>query len=138
MVLYKQAQALTFKASSIAVSNFTESLPSDLCRNLFVNRSSDDLATWKFIWSNGTLSSYLTSLILWAAEFILSYLLFITTFSFQNIIWPNTSQVQIIIENCAASWENKHNGMFTQWRMACASAQSDQSLRCLHEENLGP
>ena len=40
----------------------------------------------------------------------------------------------------AASWQNQHNGMCTQRRLrsAWASAQSDQSLRCPHEENLGP
>ena len=40
----------------------------------------------------------------------------------------------------AASWQNKQNGMCAQRRLrsAWASAQSDQSLRCPHEESLGP
>ena len=40
----------------------------------------------------------------------------------------------------AAAWQNQLNGNCTQRRhwSACASAQSDQSLRCPHEETLGP
>ena len=40
----------------------------------------------------------------------------------------------------ASSWQNQQNGMCTQWRLrsAWASAQSDQSLRCPHEESFGP
>ena len=40
----------------------------------------------------------------------------------------------------AASWQNQQNGMCAQRRLrsAWASAQSDQSLRCSHEESLGP
>ena len=40
----------------------------------------------------------------------------------------------------AASWQNQQNGMCAQWRLrlACASAQSDRSLRCPHEESSGP
>ena len=41
----------------------------------------------------------------------------------------------------ATSWQNQQNGMCAQWRLtsALASAQSaDQSLRCPHEESLGP
>ena len=40
----------------------------------------------------------------------------------------------------AASWQNQQSGMCAQRRLrsACASAQSDQSLRCPHEETLGP
>ena len=39
----------------------------------------------------------------------------------------------------AASWQNQQCGMCAQRRLrsAWASAQSDQSLRCLHEEGLG-
>ena len=39
-----------------------------------------------------------------------------------------------------ASWQNQQNGTCTQWRLrsAGASAQSDQSLRCPHEESLIP
>ena len=39
----------------------------------------------------------------------------------------------------AATWQNQQNGMCAQRRLksAWASAQSDQSLRCPHEENLG-
>ena len=44
----------------------------------------------------------------------------------------------------AASWKNQQNGMCAQRRLRSAwasaqseSAQSDQSLRCLHEEKLG-
>ena len=39
----------------------------------------------------------------------------------------------------AASWQNQQNGMCTQRRLrsAWASAQSDQGLRCSHEETLG-
>ena len=40
----------------------------------------------------------------------------------------------------AAAWQNQQNDLCAQrWlRSAWASAQSDQSLRCLHEEILGP
>ena len=38
----------------------------------------------------------------------------------------------------AASWQNKQNGMCAQRRLRSASAQSDQSLCCPHEESLGP
>ena len=40
----------------------------------------------------------------------------------------------------AASWQNQQNGMCAQQRLRSAwtSAQSDQSLRCPHEESLGP
>ena len=40
----------------------------------------------------------------------------------------------------AASWQNQQNGMCAQRRLRSAwtSAQSDQSLRCPHEESLGP
>ena len=40
----------------------------------------------------------------------------------------------------AASWQNQQNGMCAQRRLWSdwASAQSEQSLRCPHEESLGP
>ena len=40
----------------------------------------------------------------------------------------------------AASWQNQQNGMCAQQRLrsAWASAQSDQSLHCLHDESLDP
>ena len=40
----------------------------------------------------------------------------------------------------ATSWQNQQNGMCVQRRLrsAWASAQSDQGLRCPHEEILGP
>ena len=40
----------------------------------------------------------------------------------------------------AASWQNQQNDLCAQQRLraAWASAQSDQSLRCRHEETLGP
>ena len=40
----------------------------------------------------------------------------------------------------AASWQNQQNDLCTQrkHRSAWSSAQSDQSLRCPHEESLGP
>ena len=46
----------------------------------------------------------------------------------------------LAVSSCAASWQNQQNGMCAQRRLwsAWASAQSDQSLRCPHEENLGP
>ena len=39
----------------------------------------------------------------------------------------------------ARAWQNQQNDLCAQWRLrsAWASAQSDQSLRCLHEECLG-
>ena len=45
-----------------------------------------------------------------------------------------------VLHKLAASWQNQQNGMCAQRRLrsAWASAQSDQSLRCPHEENLGP
>ena len=43
-------------------------------------------------------------------------------------------------EKWAASWQNQQNDLCAQQRVrsASVSAQSDQSLRCLHEEPLGP
>ena len=40
----------------------------------------------------------------------------------------------------ATSWQNQQNGMCAQRRLWSdwASAQSEQSLRCPHEESLGP
>ena len=40
----------------------------------------------------------------------------------------------------ARTWQNQQNGLWTQLRLrsAWASAQSDQSFRCPHEETLGP
>ena len=40
----------------------------------------------------------------------------------------------------AATWQNQHNDLCTQrgLRSAWASARSDQSLRCTHEESLDP
>ena len=45
-------------------------------------------------------------------------------------LWPQTGTIG------AASWQNQQTGMCAQRRLrwAWASAQSDQSLRCLHEE----
>ena len=47
---------------------------------------------------------------------------------------------QGIKQTWAASWQNQQNGMCAQQslRSAWASAQSDQSLSCPHEESLGP
>ena len=44
------------------------------------------------------------------------------------------------INNWAASWQNQQNGMHVQQRLRStwASPQSDQSLRCPHEESLDP
>ena len=41
--------------------------------------------------------------------------------------------------NWATSWQNQQTDLCAQWRLrsAWASAQSDQSLRCPHEETLG-
>ena len=40
----------------------------------------------------------------------------------------------------AAAWQNQQNDLCTQQRLRSAwvSAQSDPSLRCPHEETLGP
>ena len=40
----------------------------------------------------------------------------------------------------ATSWQNQQDGMCAQQRLrsACAFAESDQSLRCPHEETLDP
>ena len=40
----------------------------------------------------------------------------------------------------AAAWQNQQNDLCAQWRLrsAWATAQSDQSLRCPHEETLDP
>ena len=40
----------------------------------------------------------------------------------------------------ATSWQNQQNDLWAQWKLRSAwtSAQSDQSLRCPHEETLGP
>ena len=53
----------------------------------------------------------------------------------------NTSySVTVITEDiCAGAWENQQNDLCAQRRLrsAWASAQSDQSLCCQHEKNLG-
>ena len=50
-----------------------------------------------------------------------------------------SSSVVTMATTWAASWKNQQNGMCAQRRLssAWASAHSDQSLRCLHEENIG-
>ena len=52
---------------------------------------------------------------------------------FDSFIKPNS-------HDWAASRQNQQNGMCAQWRLRSAwtSAQSDQSLRCPHEESLSP
>ena len=47
---------------------------------------------------------------------------------------------QVVVNSWAWARQNQQNDMCTQWRhrSAWASAQSDQSLRCPHEESLGP
>ena len=44
----------------------------------------------------------------------------------------------VLFMNWANSWQNQEYGICAQWRLrsACASAQYDQSLGCLHEESL--
>ena len=53
---------------------------------------------------------------------------------------PSLSFLQLCHKVPHVSWQNKHNDMCAQWRLRSdwASAQSDQSLRCPHEESLGP
>ena len=59
-------------------------------------------------------------------------------------IWSESSLFALtcLSENIgwAASWQNQQNGMCAQRRpkSAWASTQSDQSLRCVHEESFGP
>ena len=62
-----------------------------------------------------------------AAQLLLNILQIQICYQYQLFIW-------------AASWQNQQNGLCTQRRLrsACSSAQSDQSLRCPHEESLGP
>ena len=45
----------------------------------------------------------------------------------------------VIIENVATAWQNQQNYLCAQRRLrsAWASAQSDQSLPCPHEDTLG-
>ena len=52
--------------------------------------------------------------------------------------WVNKDESGILI--WATSWQNQQNGICAQRRLrsARASAQSDQRLRCLHDESLGP
>ena len=49
-------------------------------------------------------------------------------------------EMSTVMFNWAASWHNQQSGMCAQRRLrsAWASAQSDQRLRCPHEESLGP
>ena len=74
-------------------------------------------------------------------------------FLFFNFAFCNVTRVHsvppqvLLLQYCvhkdmwAASWQNQLNGMCAQRRLrsawASASAQSDQSLRCPHEESLG-
>ena len=59
------------------------------------------------------------------------YIVLRQTLDFMNIY---------IFHKWAASWQNQQNGMCAQRRLrsAWASAQSDQSLCCPHEESMGP
>ena len=56
--------------------------------------------------------------------------------------WVQTAMVSHLhnLWLCAAAWENVPSDMCAQQRLrsACASAQSDQSLRCPHEETSCP
>ena len=69
---------------------------------------------------------------------ITAYFLGVRNFRIFTVFWnskyPETHTVW------AASWQNQQNGMCAQRRLrsAWASAQSDQSLHCPHEESLGP
>ena len=62
-----------------------------------------------------------------------------------TVFWRNYRKIAILgpchdqIQKWAASWQNQQNKMCAQRRIrwAWAFAQSDQSLRCLHEESLG-
>ena len=67
---------------------------------------------------------------------IASYIMMSATYGKSNLLWQATCDKII----WAASWQNQQNGMCTQRRLrsAWASAQSDQSLRCPHDESLGP
>ena len=72
----------------------------------------------------------------WACAEILICHCTIVTFRCNHVMRFVISDCQ----NLAPSWQNQQNGMCTQrkLRSAWASAQSDQSLCCLHEESLGP
>ena len=65
-----------------------------------------------------------------------------TYISDENNIWPweTCAAMAVKDEDWATSWQNQQNGMCAQRRLrsAWASTQSDQSLRCTHEESLGP
>ena len=62
-------------------------------------------------------------------------------FRLRNILEKNKVDLfaccLIFIYNWASAWQNQQNGMCAQrnLRSAWASAQSDQSLRCPHEES---
>ena len=85
-----------------------------------------------------------------AAQFMMHniffYLMKMTAFHMQIILLANISKtlvgndsdltVNFII--WAATWQNQQNECAPSEDSAWASAQSDQSLRCLHEESLGP
>ena len=57
-----------------------------------------------------------------------------------HFVWFCCAPADLSLVKWAASWQNQQNGMCDQrrHRSAWASAQSDQSLRCPHEESLGP
>ena len=70
--------------------------------------------------------------------FVMLRLLYSKSNPTENYYFTVNSFKQLYIWD--ASWQNKQNGMGAQrqLRSAWASAQSDQSLRCPHEETLGP
>ena len=70
---------------------------------------------------------------------ILPYLKKTTTYRQMNIVFKQYVP-PLEVYKWAAAWQNQQSGMCAQPRLrsAWASAQSDQSLRCPHEESLGP
>ena len=72
---------------------------------------------------------------LWLTSFDLFVL--ISLFRLDNL-WLDWRDIWICI-NCAVSWQNQQNDLCAERRLrsAWAYAQSDQSLRCPHEDTLG-
>ena len=54
--------------------------------------------------------------------------------------WTASTATGCLFPKYACAWQNQQNDLYVQRRLrsAWASAQSDQSLRCPHEESLGP
>ena len=90
-----------------------------VCRKLFYNKLDFSLFVWQ------TFQSKIEVTFIDIGYYWTGLLLVLLSVNVQDNIWAN-------------SWQNQQNGMSAQGRLRLASTQSEESLRCPHEETLGP